>query len=246
MRRIFMQSYCKQDYIDILKKELVPAMGCTEPIALAYAAAKAREVLGEAPKIVEAFVSPNILKNGMGVGIPGTGMIGLEIAGAIGIVGGDASKELNVLADITYEDVKQSQQMVAEQKIKIGVKSGINPVYIEVNAVSGESNSKVIIEDKHNNIVYIEKNGQEILNNRIQKDTKEESKEVSVENKAESSSKASINQDTGKSLKFSVESIYDFSVNTPLEELSFVYDLTTTNTLISNEGMEKNYGHRIG
>ena len=81
-----MESYCKQDYIDILKKELVPAMGCTEPIALAYAAAKAREVLGEAPKIVEAFVSPNILKNGMGVGIPGTGMIGLEIAGAIGIV----------------------------------------------------------------------------------------------------------------------------------------------------------------
>ena len=241
-----MESYCKQDYIDILKKELVPAMGCTEPIALAYAAAKAREVLGEAPKIVEAFVSPNILKNGMGVGIPGTGMIGLEIAGAIGIVGGDASKELNVLADITYEDVKQSQQMLAEQKIKIGVKSGINPVYIEVNAVSGESNSKVIIEDKHNNIVYIEKNGQEILNNRIQKDTKEESKDVSVENKAESSSKASINQDTGKSLKFSVESIYDFSVNMPLEELSFVYDLTITNSLISNEGMEKNYGHRIG
>ena len=171
-----MESYCKQDYIDILKKELVPAMGCTEPIALAYAAAKAREVLGEAPKIVEAFVSPNILKNGMGVGIPGTGMIGLEIAGAIGIVGGDASKELNVLADITYEDVKQSQQMVAEQKIKIGVKSGINPVYIEVNAVSGESNSKVIIEDKHNNITKKKKNGQEILNNRIQKDTKEESK----------------------------------------------------------------------
>src|SRR5690606_26128200 len=141
-----------------------------------------------------------------------------------------ASKELNVLADITYEDVKQSQQMVAEQKIKIGVKSGINPVYIEVNAVSGESNSKVIIEDKHNNIVYIEKNGQEILNNRIQKDTKEESKEVSVENKAESSSKASITEDTVKSLKFSVESIYDFSINMPLEELSFVYDLTITNS----------------
>lgn len=94
--------------------------------------------------------------------------------------------------------------MVAEQKIKIGVKSGINPVYIEVNAVFGESNSKVIIEEKHNNIVYIEKNGQVILNNRIQKDTKEESKEVSVENKAESSSKASITEDTVKSLKFFV------------------------------------------
>ncbi len=141
-----MESYCKQGYIDILKKELVPAMGCTEPIALAYAAAKAREVLGEAPKNVEAFVSPNILKNGMGVGIPGTGMIGLEIAAAIGVVAGDASKELNVLVDVKQEHVKLGQDMIAEKKVKIGVKSDINPVYIEVNAVSGESNSKVKIE----------------------------------------------------------------------------------------------------
>ncbi len=227
-----MESHCKQEYIEILRKELVPAMGCTEPIALAYAAAKAKEVLGGIPTSLEVFVSPNILKNGMGVGIPGTGMIGLEIAAAIGLVGGDAKKELNVLADITYDDVNKSKQMVSEQKIKIGVKSDINPVYIEVNAISGENNAKVIIEEKHNNIVYIEKNGQVILNNRIQVDTneKENSKKPSKAYKPE----------------FSVESIYDFSVNTPLEELSFVYDLTMTNSLISNEGMEKNYGHRIG
>lgn len=226
-----MQNYCKEQYIEILKKELVPAMGCTEPIALALAAAKAKEVLGEMPERVEVLVSPGILKNGMGVGIPGTGMIGLEIAAAIGAIGGDASKELNVLENIKTEDASLSQQMVDEKKVKVSVKMGTAAVYIEVKAICKDSFSKVVIEEKHNQIIYIEKNDEVIFDKAHLNDDKND--EV-----AQTS--------TDETIEFSVEKIYNFCMQTPLEELNFVYDRTFTNTLISDEGMDKNYGHGIG
>ncbi len=226
-----MQNYCKEQYIEILKKELVPAMGCTEPIALAFAAAKAKEVLGEMPERLEVLVSPGILKNGMGVGIPGTGMIGLEIAAAIGAIGGDASKELNVLENIKTEDVSLSQQMVDEKKVKVSVKMGTAAVYIEVKAICKDSFSRVIIEEKHNQIIYIEKNDDVIFDKAHLNDDKND--EV-----AQTS--------TDETIEFSVEKIYNFCMQTPLEELNFVYDRTFTNTLISDEGMDKNYGHGIG
>ena len=226
-----MQSYCKEQYIEILKKELVPAMGCTEPIALAFAAAKAKEVLGEMPERLEVLVSPGILKNGMGVGIPGTGMIGLEIAAAIGAIGGDASKELNVLESIKKDDVSQAQQMVDDKKIKVGIKTGTAAVFIEVKAICTDNFSRVIIEEKHNQIVYIEKNSEVIFDkSHLNNDKTDE---------------ANLNS-SEESIEFSVEKIYNFCMQTPLEELDFVHDRTYTNTLISNEGMEKNYGHGIG
>lgn len=226
-----MQSYCKEQYIEILKKELVPAMGCTEPIALAFAAAKAKEVLGEMPERLEVLVSPGILKNGMGVGIPGTGMIGLEIAAAIGAIGGDASKELNVLESIKKDDVSQAQQMVDDKKIKVGIKTGTAAVFIEVKAICTDNFSRVIIEEKHNQIVYIEKNSEVIFDkSHLNNDKTDEANHNSSE----------------EAIEFTVEKIYNFCMQTPLEELDFVHDRTYTNTLISNEGMEKNYGHGIG
>jgi L-cysteine desulfidase len=176
-----MQSYCKEQYIEILKKELVPAMGCTEPIALAFAAAKAKEVLGEMPERLEVLVSPGILKNGMGVGIPGTGMIGLEIAAAIGAIGGDASKELNVLESIKKDDVSQAQQMVDDKKIKVGIKTGTAAVFIEVKAICTDNFSRVIIEEKHNQIVYIEKNSEVIFDkSHLNNDKTDEANQILV------------------------------------------------------------------
>ena len=218
-----------QEYIDVLKKEVVPAMGCTEPVAVAYACAKATEILGEYPDIIELYVSPNILKNGMGVGIPGTGMSGLEIAASIGALGGNAAKILNVLEDITFDDVSKSRKMVSDKKVRINIKQDTDPLYIEVALTKNDQKSRVIIENSHANIVRTEKNGemlfqaQSIQKNQPGTEIKEENHEI-----------------------FSVRKLFDFADTMPLEDISFIYDLTIINDKLSREGLSKPYGHGIG
>ena len=104
----------KNTYINILKREVIPALGCTEPIALALATAKCSQALGGVPDRVTVLVSCNILKNGMGVGIPGTGMVGLNIAAALGAIGGNAEAGLEVLKDVTKSDIDKSKEYLAE------------------------------------------------------------------------------------------------------------------------------------
>ena len=126
----------RRQIIELIKKEVIPAIGCTEPIAVALCVAKAAETLGAKPEKVEVLLSANILKNAMGVGIPGTGMVGLPIAVALGALIGKSDYQLEVLRDCTPEAVEQGKQFIAEKRICISLKEEITEVTIKSSNVS--------------------------------------------------------------------------------------------------------------
>ena len=141
-------------YLTLLAQELTPALGCTEPVAIAYAAAKARAVLGRMPDRAQVNVSRNILKNALGVGIPGTDAVGLEMAAAMGIVGGDEEAILEVLSGITEEEVARAE-VFASEKVQVTLKDTPKKLYIEVLLYTEDDSSAVVIEDAHTNITKI-------------------------------------------------------------------------------------------
>ena len=166
----------RERIISLVKREVVPAVGCTEPIAVALCVAKATETLGCLPETIEVWLSANILKNAMGVGIPNTGMIGLPIAIALGAICGKSEYQLEVLKDADTESVAQARQYLEMHTIDIKLKDDITEkLYIEIVATAGGSTAKTIISGSHTNFVYIEKN-KEILH-----DTRQESMEQEVE-----------------------------------------------------------------
>lgn len=147
-----------QLYINILKEELVPAMGCTEPICLAYAAAKAREVLGTMPDRVEVLASGNIIKNVKSVIVPNTnGMKGIQAAAAVGIVAGDASKALEVIANVTAEQKKETEEFLKATPIKVKHIDTTEQLDVTIIVFKGEHRAEVRISGFHTNIVRIQK-----------------------------------------------------------------------------------------
>ena len=214
-------------YVQILKEELVPAMGCTEPIALAYAAAKAREVLGEMPDKVVIEASGSIIKNVKSVIVPNTDHLkGIPAAATAGIIAGKAEKELEVIASVTPEDCAKMKEFLAQTPIEVKhVDNGLT-FEIGVTVFSGESYAKVRIVNYHTNIVLIEKNGEKLL-------------EIKVEGENEEGL-------TDRSL-LDMKSIWDF-VNTV--DIADIYDVLHRqieyNTTISEEGLRGNYGANIG
>ena len=148
----------ESEIIELLHKEVKPALGCTEPIAVALAAARTMETLKSKARTVadhEIYVevSGNILKNGMGVGIPGTGMVGLHIAAALGAVCGNSSYGLEVLKDLTEEDVNSAKALVKDGKVKIKVADSPKILYVKVTVTTTEHNAWTVIEDDHDRIV---------------------------------------------------------------------------------------------
>lgn len=214
-------------YVQILKEELVPAMGCTEPIALAYAAAKAREVLGEMPDKVVIEASGSIIKNVKSVIVPNTDHLkGIPAAATAGIIAGKAEKELEVIASVTPEDCAKMKEFLAQTPIEVKhVDNGLT-FEIGVTVFSGESYARVRIVNYHTNIVLIEKNGEKLL-------------EIKVEGENEEGL-------TDRSL-LDMKSIWDF-VNTV--DIADIYDVLHRqieyNTAISEEGLRGNYGANIG
>lgn len=216
-----------QNYLQILKEELVPAMGCTEPIAIAYCAAKARDVLGNYPDRVTIEVSGNIVKNVKSVVVPNTdGRKGIETSAAIGIAGGDSSKALQVIASVTD---KQKEAMVAFlQNVEISVLplETEEQLDILITEYAGEHYAKVRIAGFHTNIVLIEKDD-EILY---------QSGEVTATNVTL----------TDRSL-LDMEHIYEFAMNADLTDMSEILDRQINcNMAIAEEGMRNNYGANVG
>lgn len=214
-------------YVQILKEELVPAMGCTEPIALAYAAAKAREVLGEMPDKVMIEASGSIIKNVKSVIVPNTDHLkGIPAAATAGIIAGKAEKELEVIASVTPGDCAKMKEFLTQ--IPIEVKHVDNGLTFEIGVTvfHGESYAKVRIVNYHTNIVLIEKNGEKLL-------------EIKVEGENEEGL-------TDRSL-LDMKSIWDF-VNTV--DIADIYDVLHRqieyNTAISEEGLRGDYGANIG
>ena len=144
----------RQRIISLVHQEVVPAIGCTEPMAVALCTAKATEQLGCRPEQIDARLSANILKNAMGVGIPGTGMIGLPIAIALGALIGKSAYQLEVLKDLTPEALEEGKRYIAENRIAVGLKGeDCDKLYIEITVSAGEKSSTAIIAGGHTNFV---------------------------------------------------------------------------------------------
>lgn len=215
----------EQRILDNVKQEVVPALGCTEPISLALASAVARTYLGKAPERIEAKVSANLMKNGMGVTVPGTGTVGLPMAAAIGALGGDAEGGLEVLRKITAEQVAQAKQMLVNNAVSVGIAQCDQLLYSEANLYAKDDWVRVCIEEHHTNIVHIEKNGEVIFHKNSQS---------AVEN----------TQDFFNYLNS--EDIFNFAMEVDLEKIEFISQAAELNTALSEEGLRNDYGLHIG
>lgn len=213
--------------INLIKREVVPAIGCTEPMAVSLCVAKATETLGSTPARIEAFLSANILKNAMGVGIPGTHMVGLPIAVALGALVGKSEYGLEVLRDVTDEDVARGKQYVDEKRISIHLKEGIEEkLYIEVVATDeGGHNATAIIAHDHTHFIKIEKDGEVLLNNPLKETNSTEHPD---------------------DCELSLQKVFEFATTSPLVELEFIKEARRLNENASREALKGNYGHALG
>jgi L-cysteine desulfidase len=211
--------------IQLINQEVIPAIGCTEPIAVALASAKAAEVLGQKPERIEVFLSANILKNAMGVGIPGTGMVGLPIAIALGALIGKSEYGLEVLRDLTPEAVETGKVMIEGKSIHIALKENVDKLYIEVCCYAGNDSACVIICREHTNIAYIEKNNTVLVDLR-----KEDTNNVA---------------DQERSLELSFSMVYEFAMEMPLDEIRFILKTAELNRKAAEDSVKGNYGHTV-
>ncbi len=165
-----LEEHIRKQIIQLIHQEVVPAVGCTEPMAVALCTAKATELLGCRPEKITALLSANILKNAMGVGIPGTGMIGLPIAIALGSIVGKSEYQLEVIKDLTPETLEEAKKYIEEKRIDIQLKQGITEkLYIEVTCQANDQTAKAIIAGAHTNFVHLCKNGEILLDKGLRK-----------------------------------------------------------------------------
>ena len=221
-----MDEITKQQILELIHQEVIPAIGCTEPIAVALAAAKSTELLGKIPERIEVSLSANILKNAMGVGIPGTGMVGLPIAIALGSLIGKSAYGLEVLRDLTPESLEKGKSMVSKQMIHIRLKERVDKLYIEVTCTAADEKATAIIAHEHTRFVYLSRN-EEILKNELSKYSGEE-------------------QATQEQLKLSFDLVYDFAMQMPLDEIRFILDTAKLNKHAAEESVKGQFGHEVG
>jgi len=215
----------RNEIIALIKHEVTPAIGCTEPVAVALAVAKAKEVLGVLPDKIEVFLSTNMLKNAMGVGIPGTGMVGLPIAIALGALIGKSEYKLQVLKDVTPSTLELGKKMINEKIINVFLKHKISEkLYIEINAKSANEKVQVIISRDHTRFSHIEKNGEILLH-------------LNDETDGTASQEKTVN--------LSFNKVCDLALESPIEELRFILQTAVMNKAASNESMKGQYGHSV-
>lgn len=215
-------------YLQCLSQELVPAMGCTEPIAIAYASAYARDVLGVIPERIEVHVSGNILKNVKGVIVPNTnGLKGVKAAAIIGMLGGNPKKGMEVLADVRPEHISQCADLLKNKDIcSVHLLSSQAKLHIIFKAYSGDMSVLVEIIHMHTNIVRVEKNGAVI-----------EAKTYETENA----------DGNNKECNMTLQGIYDFATKVSLEKIEpIIKRQIDCNLSIAKEGLVNNYGLSVG
>ena len=222
----------RKKYIKLINQEVKPALGCTEPIALALAVARSAEELGVKADKVVIELSANILKNGMGVGIPGTGMTGLNIAAALGVNCGKSSYGLEVLRDLNEENLAESKKFVDENRISISIADTKEKLYIKATCIAGDDSAVTIISGMHDNIIYVAKNNTVILDKKANTESKESSDNSGI-------------IDT-RSFGLTVKSIYEFATTAPYEEIKFILAAADMNRKLSVEGLTLNYGLQVG
>lgn len=215
----------REQIIALIQREVVPAIGCTEPIAVALCVAKATEILGTRPESIEVLLSANILKNAMGVGIPGTGMIGLPIAVALGSLIGKSEYELEVLKDCTPQAVEAGKEMIASQCIHIALKKDIaEKLYIEVQCRSNADTATAIISGGHTRFVYEARNGAVLLDKQG----------------------GSTSEQEGGKVDLTLRKVFDFATTAPMDEIKFILEAKRLNKNAAERSFEGEYGHELG
>ena len=224
----------KEALISLIQQEVVPAIGCTEPMAVALCTARATELLGCRPEKITAQLSGNILKNAMGVGIPGTGMIGLPIAIALGALIGKSEYQLEVLKDLTPAALEEGKRFIAENRINIGVKANCcDLLYIEITCEAGGRSETAIIEGSHTHFTSpaLPEGEEGLAGNDTAGNT-------------EPARPSPPSEGSGEVL--SLRLVYDFATETPVEELRFILQTRELNMAAAREALRHNYGHNLG
>ena len=231
----------ESEIIELLKKEVKPALGCTEPIAVALAVAKALEIIDENyPSVsrnwrygedykLKVEVSGNILKNGMGVGIPGTGMVGLHIAAALGAVCGKSSYGLEVLHDLDKKSIDKAKEMVNSKSVTVALADTDHKLYAKANVeVAGGHCASVVIEDDHDRIVETCYNGKVLSYGRQDESMEEECQKTTLD------------------YRLTVNEIFEFAKNVAYDDIEFILESKTLNLALAEEGLKGNYGLKVG
>lgn len=211
--------------IDLINREVVPAIGCTEPIAVALCTARATETLGAVPEKIAVRLSANILKNAMGVGIPGTGMIGLPIAVALGALIGRSEYQLEVLRDVTPEAVERGRRYIDEKRVCIGLREDIaEKLYIEVAVEAGAHRAAAVIAGGHTTFVRIERDGETLLDKQGASAAEEQTGEVPL----------------------TLGRVWEFAMTTPVDELRFILETRRLNKAAAERSFCGEFGHCVG
>ncbi|MBO5901629.1 MAG: serine dehydratase subunit alpha family protein [Alistipes sp.] len=220
----------RREIIALMNREIIPAIGCTEPIAVALCVAKATETLGTRPERIEARLSANVLKNAMGVGIPGTGMTGLPIAMALGALIGKSEYELEVLKDADQEAVKEGCKLIDEKRIAVSLKEDITEkLYIEIEVSAAGNRAVAIISGGHTRFVHVAYND-----------------EVRFSLTTEASTDATSTSAEPKDPELTLRKVWDFATTAPLDELRFILEAKRLNMNAAYESLKGDYGHSIG
>lgn len=230
----------ESEIISLIKKEVKPALGCTEPIAVALAASKAMEIIEERLPSLEADwrlegsfrisveVSGNILKNGMGVGIPGTGMVGLHIAAALGAVCGKSSYGLEVLHDLDESSIDRAKRLVEENAVEISLADTEKKLYVKAAVSSGGHSACAVIADDHDRIIETDFD------------------EVVLFSYVGQEESACENQRSTLDYGLSIKEIYDFTRTVEYDDISFILESRTLNLALAQEGLKGSYGLKVG
>lgn len=211
--------------LEILKEELIPALGCTEPITIAYAAAKARKILGEIPDHIDIYCSGNIIKNVKGVMVPNSGGIrGVDAAAILGAVGGNADSVLNVLETVTEEHREECKKLMQQNYAEVFLAEGVANLYVKVVVTKDEHFASITLVSNHTNITEIVKDG-EVLYSQQHPDSAEEEQNWGL----------------------SIETILDFAKNVSVEKLiPIIKPQIELNTAIAEEGLKNHWGQWVG
>lgn len=217
----------KQQIIELIHQQVVPAIGCTEPMAVALCVAKATELLGKVPERIELRLSANILKNAMGVGIPGTGMIGLPIAVALGALIGRSELGLEVLRDCDKKAVERGKAYIEENRIFISLEQeDKDKLFINALCTADGHEAEARIKTSHTHFVYLRKD-EEVLNDNDKGNDHE-------------------NEHESQEPQLTLRKVYDFATETDIEELRFILEAKRLNEAAAASGLKENYGHQLG
>lgn len=216
----------KKAILELMHRQVVPAIGCTEPIAVALCVAKAAEMLGKVPEQINVRLSANIFKNAMGVGIPGTGMIGLPIAIALGAIAGKPELQLEVLRDCKRDDVEKGKEYIGEGRINITLEhDDPDKLYINVVCRADGKETEARIKSAHTHFVYL-RNGDDVV--------------LNVEACAEQTEKEA------EDIKLTLGKVYEFASTVELDDIRFILEAKKLNEAAAEAGMTENYGHELG